>query len=171
METKSSKEVASHFGGVYQGTEEYETFKKSNYDKFKQTNEINIQYSLVDFCGQSFLKQSEVNKIKILTSPRAYHNELMKHKPHTDFLLGMNLKLKDESIIVCMMCMDCMVIYGIPLRDVTTQRVEFDEYTRVLFKTFRVYFDWREMQRDFRKNKIDYHRIIKHLSPMFDPED
>jgi len=165
-----SKRQVNNIWDAYEGTKDYERFKEDPKEQFKQNNKTNLNYSLIDFCGTTYLKAAELSKFTLFEAVRPYYKELEKHK-HTQILLGFNPRLRDNSHLICMMCLHCLKIYGLPHRVVQSQRVDFKQYNDLLFTEFQIYFDFREMSRDIRKNKYDYHAVIDFLAPMFDPED
>lgn len=164
------KPSAGEIWRAYENTDDYKRFKTDPKEEYKRKKIINIQYSLIDFMGTSYLRPSEMSKFHLYEAVRPYAREILKHN-HSQALLGFNPRLKDGTQYVCMMCLHCHQIYGVPFNVTTAQRPDFDLYMQEIFKAYDVFMDWREMRRDFRKNKFDYHGVVKKLAGMFDPED
>lgn len=156
---------------AFRGTKEYARFKKDPAEQYKQTPLINIQYSLVDFCGQSCIKNSEFAKFKIKADLKSYRDAIMPHKNHSKYLLGFNPRNHSGHVFVCMMCLNCFEISGVPLFHVQKNMEDFRKLNKEIFEAFTVKFDWRDMPREMKKSDFDYNGAVNHLVDLFDPED
>lgn len=156
---------------AFRGTKDYSRFKSDPNEQYKQNNLVNLQYSLIDFCGTSFLNSAYQSKIRIFDSPRAYHKALSEHSSHTKILLAMNPRLKDGTQLVCMVCLNCFEILGLTHDTAVHQPVDFKEMNDLIFKSFRVYMDWSQMKSEVRTKAFDYKALVNKLAEMFIPED